>query len=308
MRKAVEESAVKQQADNSLNQKSDFRKQLRRYGITAAAVTASALLQAFAMQTFLTPAQILSSGFTGVAVLIDKIASLYGLHFPTSLGMIALNLPVAAFCFKHIGRKFVIFSMIQVFLASFFLRFAHFTPLFDDELLNICFGGFAYGMNIVLALKGNASTAGTDFIALYVSNKTGKAIWQYVFVFNACMLCVFGVIFGWEYAGYSIMFQFISTKTIDSFYHRYKRVTLQITTHEPEKVVEEYVKYYRHGVSVMEGYGGYSRQRMALLHTVVSSYEVQDIVHLMKEADPKIIVNVLPTETFFGGFYQKPID
>ena len=47
---------------------------------------------------------------------------------------------------------------------------------------------------------------------------------------------------------------------------------------------------------------------MSLLHTVVSSYEVQDIVHHLKHADPKVIVNVLPTETFFGGFYQKPID
>lgn len=299
---------MKKLTELSAKMKRDWNHPIYRYAVTAAAVTASALLQAFAMQAFLTPAQILSSGFTGVAVLIDRIASLFGYHFPTFLGMIVLNLPVAVFCFKHIGKKFVIFSMLQVFLASFFLRTLHFAPLFDDELLNICFGGFVYGMNIVVALKGNASTGGTDFIALYVSNKTGKAIWQYVFVFNACMLCVFGAIFGWEYAGYSIMFQFISTKTIDSFYHRYKRVTLQITTHEPDRVVEEYVKYYRHGISVMEGYGGYSRQRMALLHTVVSSYEVQDIVHLMKRTDPKVIVNVLPTETFFGGFYQKPIE
>ncbi len=284
------------------------KNRIKRYAATSVAVVMSAILQAFAMQTFLNPAQILSSGFTGVAVLIDKITSLYGVHFSTSLGMIALNLPVALFCFKHIGKKFVIFSMLQVFLAIFFLRYASFTPLFYDELLNICFGGFLYGMCIVVELKGNASTAGTDFIALYVSNRTGKAIWQYVFVFNACMLCIFGYMFGWEYAGYSIMFQFISTKTIDSFYHRYKRVTLQITTHEPEAVVNEYIKYYRHGISVMEGYGGYSKQKMALLHTVVSSYEVQDIVHLMKHIDSKVIINVLPTETFFGGFYQKPID
>ncbi len=280
----------------------------KRYIITTAAVVASAFLQAFAMQAFLNPVQILSSGFTGVAVLIEKIASLSGFHFSTSLGMILLNLPVAVFCFKHIGKKFVIFSMLQVFLASFFLRFASFTPLFEDPLLNICFGGFIYGGAIVTALKGNASTAGTDFIALYVSNRTGKAIWQYVFVFNAAMLCIFGYMFGWEYAGYSIMFQFISTRTIDSFYHRYKRVTLQITTHDAQAVVKEYVKNYRHGISVMDGYGGYSGQKMSLLHTVVSSYEVQDIVHLMKQVDEKVIVNVLPTETFFGGFYQKTLD
>ena len=182
----------------------------------------------------LTRAQILPSGFTGVASLLEKITGqFFGIHFSTSLGMIALNLPVAAFCYRQIGKKFVIFSMLQVFLASFFLRLSLFEPLFEDELLNICFGGFLYGLAIVVALKGNASTAGTDFIALYVSNRLGKAIWQYVFAFNAAMLCIFGYLFGWEYAGYSIMFQFISTKTIDSFYHRYKRIMLQVTTEDP---------------------------------------------------------------------------
>lgn len=279
-----------------------------RYVITTAAVVFSAFLQAFTMNTFLIPAHILPSGFTGVARLAEQITGLFGVHFSTSLGMIALNIPVAVFCYRHIGKKFVIFSMLQVFLASFFLKLPVFHPLFEDALLNICFGGFLYGLAIAAALKGNASTAGTDFIALYVSNRLGKAIWQYVFAFNVGMLCIFGYMFGWEYAGYSIMFQFISTKTIDSFYHRYKRVTLQVTTEEPEAVVKAYVAHCRHGISVLDGYGGYSGRKMSLLHTVVSSYEVQDIVHLMRQVDPHVIVNVLPTETFFGGFYQKPIE
>ncbi len=113
--------------------------------------------------------------------------------------------------------------------CQFFLKFLKFDPLFDDMLLNIIFGGFLYGIMTVIALKGNASTGGTDFIALYVSNKLGRSIWSYVFVFNAGLLLIFGYMFGWEYAGYSILFQFISTKTIDSFYHRYERMTMQIT-------------------------------------------------------------------------------
>lgn len=59
---------------------------------------------------------------------------------------------------------------------------------------------------------------------------------------------------------------------------------------------------------VLMQWGGYSQKPMNLLHTVVSSYEVQDIIDLMREVDPKVIVNVLKTENFFGGFYQAPID
>ena len=44
---------------------------IRRYAITLAAVVFSAFLQAFTLQVFFTPMQILSSGFTGVAVSVS---------------------------------------------------------------------------------------------------------------------------------------------------------------------------------------------------------------------------------------------
>ncbi len=274
----------------------------------AAAVMVSAFLQAYAMNTFLEPVQLLPSGFTGIASLLSRIAGAAGIHFSTSLGMVVLNIPVAIFCYRHIGKRFVIFSMVQVMLSSILLQVLKSEPLFDDVLLNICFGGFLYGLAISIALKGNASTAGMDFIALYVSNRIGKSIWQYVFVFNCVLLCLFGMLFGWEHAGYSILFQFIATKTIDNFYHRFKRVTLQVTTQKPKELVKEYISFCKHGISVMEGYGGYSGKKMGLLHTVVSTYEVQDIIFHLKQVDPSVIINVMPTETFVGSFYQKPLD
>jgi uncharacterized membrane-anchored protein YitT (DUF2179 family) len=280
----------------------------KRYFIMTAAVIASAFLQAFTMNLFLEPVQLLPSGFTGIASLLSKITGLFGFHFSTSLGMVALNIPVAIFCYQHIGKKFVLFSMLQVVLSSIFLQVIKSEPVFDDVLLNICFGGFLYGMAVSIALKGNASTAGMDFIALYVSNRLGKSIWQYVFVFNCVLLCIFGMLFGWEHAGYSILFQFIATKTIDNFYHRFKRVTLQITTQMPHEVVKEYVSFCRHGISVVNGYGGYSGKEMSLLHTVVSTYEVHDIMMHLRKIDPALIVNVMPTESFIGSFYQKPLD
>ncbi len=286
-----------------------YRKNIMvRRAVTILAVVASALLQTYVIQAFIRPANLLSSGFTGVAILIERIASLYGHSFSTSLGMLALNIPVAILCCKSISMRFTFYSMMQVFLASFFLKVFHFEPLFNDVLLDVVFGGFLYGIAIAIALRGNASTGGTDFIALYVSNKTGRSIWEYVFAGNVVILCIFGYMFGWLHAGYSILFQFVSTKAISAFHHRYERVTLQVTTTQAEPVIQAYVKQYRHGISCVDAVGGYSHKKMYLLHTVVSSYEVNDIVHLMREADPHVIVNMVKTENFYGGFYQAPIE
>ncbi|WP_349669212.1 YitT family protein, partial [Lacrimispora sp.] len=236
--------------------------------MTALAVIGSALLQTYVIQAFIRPAGLLSGGFTGIAILIDRITSLFGFNISTSLGMIVLNIPVAWACSKSISRRFTFFSLLQVLLASTFLRVFHFTPIFDDSILNVIYGGVLYGFAIVLALRGNASTGGTDFIALYVSNKTGNSIWTHVFVGNVILLCIFGAIFGWDYAGYSILFQFVSTKVVSTFHHRYERVTLQITTVKGPELAGKYVEDFRHGISCVDAVGGYSRKKMYLLHTV----------------------------------------
>jgi hypothetical protein len=41
---------------------------------------------------------------------------------------------------------------------------------------------------------------------------------------------------------------------------------------------------------------------------VISAYEEKDIVNLFREVDPGIIINVLPTEDFFGKYYSEPVD
>ena len=276
--------------------------------ITLASVFASAFLQAYTMQVFVQPANLLSSGFTGLAILIDKITSLFGFSFPTFVGMVALNIPVALICWRSISKRFVIFSMLQVLLASAMLRLLTFEPILREPMLEVVFGGFLYGLAIAIALKGGASTAGTDFISLMVSNKTGKSIWGLIFAGNCVVLVIFGVLFGWTAAAYSIIFQFISTKAIEMFYTRYDRVTLQITTSKPDEVLEAYHKQFKHGSSCFEGIGGRSRERYWLINTVVSSYEVSDIVALVKVQDGGAVVNVFRTEDFFGNFYRAPVD
>lgn len=283
-------------------------KKTLRYIITLVAVIVSSILQTFAIQTFVRPANLLSSGFTGVALLLNMLTENSSIVIDTSFAIMALNIPVALLCYKSISPKFTIFSCLQFSLTSFLLTVCSFEPIFQDIVLNVAFGGVAYGASIVVALKGNASTGGTDFIALYFSNKYNKSLWQYVFIFNTIILLIFGMNKGWTLAAYSIIFQFISTKTISTFHTRYDRLTLQITTTHPEEILKAYTSIYHHGVSCLEGYGGYSKMPLTVMNTVVSSYEVNDIIQLMKDVDPRVIINVVRTENFIGGFKPLEID
>ena len=278
-----------------------------RHVFSLLAVVISGFLQAFTLKVFIQPSNLLSSGFLGVSILINQIAGLFGVELSISMLLIMLNIPVAILCYRGISARFTFYSILQVFVGSFFIRVLNFEPLFvDDTMLNVIFGGVLNGLYVSLALKGNASTGGMDFVALFVSNRNGKTIWQEVFLFNTVLLLIFGALFGWKHAGYSIIFQYISTKVISTFHQRYHKVTLQITTRYGDDVMEAYLKNIRHGISCVEAIGGFSREKMYLLHTVLSSYEVIDAVSVIKEADPRAIINQISTENFYGRFHRVP--
>ena len=84
-----------------------------RYVITFFAVLCSSLLQTFVIESFVHSAGLLSGGFTGVAILIDRAASLYGGSISTSLALVALNLPVAVLCYRSISPRFTLFSLLH---------------------------------------------------------------------------------------------------------------------------------------------------------------------------------------------------
>ena len=278
-----------------------MKKIKKRDLISFGCVFCSSLIMAATTKTFVRPAHLLSGGFMGIALLVDMIADLFGKSIPTAFTLVALNVPVALICAKKISKRFV-------FLTSFLLQIIPNYPLFAEQVLNGVFGGYIWGMSIVLALKAGASSGGTDFIALYFANKNGREIWMQVFVFNAMILCIFGCIFGFDKAGYSILFQFISTKTISTFHTRYKRVMLHIYTSKKDEVVNTYLEKFHHGITALDGYGGYSHHPVSYLTAVVSSYEVGDVLEALKETDPKIIVSVTKVENFIGRFYNKPLD
>ncbi len=59
---------------------------------------------------------------------------------------------------------------------------------------------------------------------------------------------------------------------------------------------------FHHGITALDGFGGYSREPVSLLTAIVSSYEVGDVIELLQKIDPQVIVNVTKTENYVGRF------
>ena len=278
---------------------------LKRLGL----VSLGALLSAVAIRIFVSTNGILPGGFTGIAVLTNRLTGDFlNINVPFALVFWALNIPPTLLVFKSVGRKFTILSMINIFLVGFLVDMM---PLFwvtHDILLVVLFGGLLAGCGSVLTLRASASGGGSDFIAICFSNKYHKPFWNYVFACNAVLILISGLIYGVELALYSVVYQFVVTQVINLFHNRYKLVTLSIITAIPEEVSNAVFAVSQRGITRFDGVGMYSKNQKSMLYMVVSEVEAENIIKLVKEVDQEVFISESKSRRVVGNFYQKPFD
>lgn len=276
--------------------------------ITLFCVIIAALISAINLKTFVNAGGLFPGGFNGLTVLIQRSCSRFlAVDIPFSVVNYSLNAIPAYIGFKMIGKKFTLYSILMILLTGIFVDMIPATNITEDILLIAIFGGIINGVALSIALKGNASSGGTDFISMWISKKTGQSAWNYVMGINAVMLIIAGALFGWESALYSIIFQFCSTQVINMLHTRYKRMTMFIVTSNPDIVIEIIQHSTHHGVTKLDGIGTYTDKPRTLLYTVVNTGDVKSIIHLIKEEDPSAFINVTKTELVEGRFYLDPI-
>ena len=272
-------------------------------------VLVASIIMSINIKSFVRAGDLIPGGFTGLSLLIQRSCSVFfQLELPYSLINISLNAVPAFIGFKIIGKKFTSYSVLMIVLNSFLVDLIPVTPITYDPLLVSVFGGILNGIAIVIALYGKASSGGTDFIAVYLSNKLKKPSWNFVFGINVVILTTGGFLFGFEAAMYSIIFQFVSTQVIERLHRRDHKVTLLIITNDGETIGQELLEYTHHGVTQFEGQGCYLKENKTMLYTVVGADEVKDVVHLIKALDPHVFINIINSEGVTGRFYQEPIE
>ena len=93
--------------------------------VTLGCVLLSALLQTYVIQSMMQPMGLLSGGFTGLAILLDRIAGVAGFPFSVSAGILMLNIPLALLCYRGLSKRFTLYSSIQFVSSSIFLQLFH---------------------------------------------------------------------------------------------------------------------------------------------------------------------------------------
>ena len=276
-------------------------------------ITLGSALMAFNINTFVRAGGLIPGGFTGITLLTQEIFLRYlNIHIPFSVVFYLLNAIPAAICFKCVGKKFTLYSILAVFLCGLMIDFmpVMFTNAIQmhDTLLSAVFGGILTAIASTLCLRADATGGGTDFIALYISEKYRKDAWNYIFAGNCVILVIAGALFSLEKALYSIIFQFTTTVTLRSLYRAYQQKTLLIITNSPVEIYNIIRDKTNHGATCLSGTGLYNMEDRSLLYSVVYSNEVAPLITAIRAVDPNAFINVIKTEQINGLFFKKPKD
>jgi uncharacterized membrane-anchored protein YitT (DUF2179 family) len=198
----------------------------------------------------------------------------------------------------------IITGLLTDWMPAMFIDFLQ----LHDTLLSAVFGGILNAVAISLCLYADATSGGTDFIAIYISEKYRKDAWNYILAGNCVILIVAGFLFSMNKALYSIIFQYVTTLALKTLYRNYQQRSLFIITNFPDDISEVIYNMTGHGATRFEGLGCYENKERILIYSVVTASQVKQLIPAIKKIDNEAFINVMKTELLNGSFYQKPKD
>lgn len=257
-------------------------------------------ISAFSLNMVIIPADILTSGVTGIAQIIH--------HFiPISIGLLflILNIPLLYIGYRYLGKRFSIYTIISTVLLSIFLSIIPVNHIWTENiLLSAIFGGVINSIGCGLVLRRGGSQGGMDVLSRVLAKYKNITIGKSNLIFNGCIIVISGFIFGSEIALYTIIYLFVSMRTYDMILNHVNRMTLIIVSEKGEDIGEAIMNGLKRGVTFWNSNGGYTLQNKKVVLCVINKGELQQIRKIVRTTDPKAFVTILDTKNVIGRFHD----
>ena len=112
--------------------------------------------------------------------------------------------------------------------------------------------------------------------------------------------------FGWQYALYSMVALFITSRMTDAIFVKQKRMQAMIITSHPDRVIKMIHKKLHRGVTIINGAeGAYNHEQKTVLIAIITRAEFNEFKHIMKKADKSAFVSVADNVNIIGRFVES---
>ena len=286
-----------------------FKEQKRIQYLRPFMVVIAAIIMSLNIKIMVRNGGLYPGGATGLTILTQAILQkFFNIEISYTFVNVFWNALPVYIGFKYIGKNFTLFSLFMILLNSVLVDMIPKYTLTSDILLISVFGGMLNGLAISLCLMVDTTTGGTDFISIFLSSRYNVDGFNLVLGLNAVILITAGVLFGWDKALYSIIYQYVSTQTIHLLYRNYAQVTLFIISNKVDEISEMIHAITQHGATIIRGEVSNKNDERKMIYSVINESSEKAIVSNILAIDPKAFVNCVRTKEIRGHFNQMPKD
>ena len=261
------------------------------------------IIYVFSVKLFVLPANLISCGTTGIAMVVHQLTSI-----PMSAFILVFNITMLLIGWWIMGRQF---AMTTVFSSLFYPiglealnRILGNLVITDNLILNTVFAGMGLGLGLGLVIRGGASTGGMDIPPLLLHKFFRIPVSASLWAFDFCIMLSQMAFHPLEDLLYGILLLISISVTLNKvMLFGTSRTEVKIISEQATRIRDAILSRVDRGCTLLHGEGGYLQKPTEVILSIVSNHELPKLERLAREIDPACFVIINRVSEVWGrGF------
>lgn len=260
------------------------------------------IIASFGTSCFLLPNKLSSGGFAGIATILY-----YFYNINMSSTIITINIPLIVLGYFKLGKKFVLRTIIAIFLYSIFIdMFTNLNAFTNDRFLASIYGGILIGLGLAIVFRTSTSTGGTDLIGYIIQsfNKNIK-VGEVFGIVDSIIVLINLVLFKEVEIGlYSFISIFFIGKMTDIVFEgiNFSKM-IYIISDKSEEIENKIINDTNRGMTTLYAKGGYKKENKMIIMCVTKRNSIMKIKKLAHDIDKQAFIIITDVREVYGlGF------
>lgn len=261
------------------------------------------ILYTLSIKLFLLPANLMSCGTTGIALVIDHF-----LNIPMTGFIFVFNAVMLAVGWLVLGRQFAMTTILSSILYPVFLeilnRLLGDVTVTENILLNVLFAGMGLGVSLGIIMRAGAATGGMDIPPLILKKYFQIPVSASLWAFDFCILLAQMFFHPLEDLLHGILLIIVISIALNKIMLLgTSRTEVKIISGKSGQIRDAILSQVDRGVTLLHGAGGYSHAETEIILSIVSNYELPKIEQLARSIDPECFMIISRVSEVWGrGF------
>lgn len=268
-------------------------------------ITLGTALTAVGIYFFKFPNNFSTGGVSGISILLGKLVP----FLSPAVSMWVINLILLLIGFLFFGRGFGLMtaycSMLYSFLTWLFeVIYPMTAPFTDQPFLELCFAMMLPAVGSAILFNCNASTGGTDIVAMILKKYTSLDIGKALLVSDALIAFSACFVFDIRTGLFSLLGLIIKAFVVDSVIESINLCKyFSIVTSCPDAICDYIIREMNRSSTVIDAIGAYSHENRKVILVACRRSEAVRLRQYIKTVDPKAFMFITNTSEIIGkGF------